>query len=265
METGQRGTTLRDVRDLCEFYGLTDQVQVDRLMDLARGGKEQGWWQSYDLDYFGTYVDLEQAATSISYYQSAAVPGLLQTPAYTRAVHEIALPKLTSERIDQLIEVRVTRQQLLIRDPPLKLWAILDEAVLHRTVGGPHVMKEQLEQLIEVAASRYVTIQVVPFSAGAHPAMESSFNILNFDGPTPSLVYVEGLLGFMYLEKADDIDRYQQVFEHLSVQALRPHESLELISETGKKYTNNGVLVQHDRSSPAYGVTQLIQGRDRPV
>ena len=231
METGQRGATQRDVRDLCEIYEVANQAQRDHMAMLATQGRRQGWWQSFDLDYFGTYVGLEEEATSLSYYQSAAVPGLLQTPAYVRAMHEIAIPKLASERIDQLIKVRVKRQQLLVKDPPLKVRAILDEAVLHRSVGGMHVMKEQLEHLLEVTASRHVTIRVIPFSAGAHPAMESSFNILNFKDPTPSVVYVEGLIGFMYLEKPQDISRYQTVFKHLEVKALSPQESLELISK----------------------------------
>lgn len=241
METGQRGATLRDVRDLCDIYGVTDMAQRDHMARLATEGKQQGWWQGFELDYFSTYVGLEEEATSLRYYQSAAVPGLLQTQAYTRAMHEIVRPKLAAERIDRMIEVRLKRQQLLVRDPPLRVWAILDEAVLHRHVGGASVMKDQLRRLAEVAMLPHVTIQVIPFSAGAHPAMESTFNILDFQPPTPSVVYVEGLAGFMYLERPQDISRYQLVFEHLSTQALAPRESIELISETGGKYADIGL------------------------
>lgn len=249
METGQRGATLRDVRDLCEIYGVTDQARRDHMARLATEGKQQGWWQGFELDYFGTYVGLEEEATSLSCYQSAAVPGLLQTSAYTRAMHEIALPELSPERIDRMIEVRLKRQQLLVRDPPLKVWAILDEAVLHRLVGGASVMKDQLERLVEAATLQHVTIQVIPFSAGAHPAMESTFNILDFQEPVPSVVYVEGLAGFMYLERPQDISRYQIVFEHLSAQALSPRESVELISKIGEKYGDTELLVMRDASN----------------
>jgi transcriptional regulator with XRE-family HTH domain len=230
METGQRAATLRDVRDLCLLYGVP-KAQRDHMAMLATQGRQQGWWQGFDLDYFGTYVGLEAEATRLRYYQSAAVPGLLQTSAYARAMHEIAVPKLASGRIDRMIEVRLKRQQRLVTDPPLKLWAMLDEAVLHRDVGGAAVMKEQLERLTKVGMSQHVTIQVIPFSAGAHPAMESTFNILDFEEPAPSVVYVEGLVGFMYLEKPQDIGRYEEVFEHLVDQALSPQETLDLISK----------------------------------
>jgi transcriptional regulator with XRE-family HTH domain len=246
METGQRGATLRDVRDLCDIYGVTDPAQREHMTKLATEGRQQAWWQGFELDYFSTYVGLEEEATSLRYYQSAAVPGLLQTPAYARAMHEAAIPELTSERIGRMIEVRLKRQQLLVRDPPLNLWAVLDEAVLHRHVGGMPVMRDQLERLAEVAALPHVTIQVIPFSAGAHPAMESTFNILGFDPPATSVVYIEGLAGFMYQERPQDISRYEVVFEHLCTQALSPQESVELISEIGAKYGDTALLAVRD-------------------
>jgi transcriptional regulator with XRE-family HTH domain len=236
METGNRGATARDIRDLCRIYGVTDPAQQGRLTRLAAAGKRQGWWQGYELDYFATYVGLEEEAVALSYYQSSVVPGLLQTPAYVRAIHEITVPPISGERIDQLIEVRLTRQKLLTRDPPLQLTVVLDEAALHRQVGGPAVMKEQLERLVDLATWPNVTIQVIPFTAGAHAALESTFNILDFEAPAPSLVYVEGLVGFMYLERPQDLARYRGVFDQLRAKALTPQESVELISTTGVKY-----------------------------
>lgn len=236
METGQRGATARDIRDLCQIYGVTDPGQRSRLTRLAAEGKRQGWWQGYDLDYFATYVGLEEEATALSYYQSSVVPGLLQTPSYARAIHESFAPPLSPERIDQLIEVRLTRQKLLTRTPPLRLSVILDEAALHRQVGGPAVMKEQLERLAGIATWPNVTIRVIPFAAGAHAALESTFNILDFEDPAPSLVYVEGLIGFMYLERPQDLARYRGVFDQLHAKALTPQESIGLVSVTGAKY-----------------------------
>jgi hypothetical protein len=237
METGQRGATLRDVRDLCRIYAVADPAQVSHLMELVREGKQQAWWQSHELDYFATYVGLEQAATSLAYYQSSIVPGLLQTVGYARAMYEGGLPaEFTAERADELIEVRLRRQQVLEREPPLELGAVFDEAVLHREVGGPTVMAGQLQHLIEVAKLPKVTLQVIPYGVGAHPAMDSMFTIVEFGGVAPSVVYVEGLMGWLYIERKHEVIRYKQVLEHLRNIALDPRETIELISEIGAQY-----------------------------
>jgi transcriptional regulator with XRE-family HTH domain len=242
METGHGIATPRDIRDLCDLYGITDQAERDRMMQLSHESKQQGWWQGYDLDYFATYVGLEAEAVGIKYYQSAIVPGLVQTPDYARAMHEVSVPKIASERIDQLIEVRLKRQQILSRDPAVRLEVVLDEAVLHRLVGGPMVMRGQLGRLVEVSKQPNVTIQIIPYTAGAHPAMDSVFNILEFADPVPSVVYVEGLVGWIYVERPQDIDRYQQVFEHLRTVALSPQESIELLVRIGAGNNNSAIL-----------------------
>jgi transcriptional regulator with XRE-family HTH domain len=242
METGQRGATLRDVRDLCAIYGLTGKDQVDHLMDLAREGKRQGWWQSYDLDY-ATYVGLEEAAATLRYYQSALVPGILQTPDYARAVHEAGVQEYAPGRIDEHVDVRMRRQRLLTQDPPLEVSVVLDEAVLHRRVGGPAVMAEQLGHLAEAAKLLSVTIQVIPFTAGAHPAMDSMFDILEFrESALPSVVYVEGLMGWLYIERSQDISRYVKVFQLLRATALAPKESIRLITEAQAKHNSAALL-----------------------
>ena len=236
METGQRGATLRDVRDLCQIYGLTDVTRVEYLMGLVREAKQQAWWQSYDLDY-ATYVGLEQAATTLCYYQSTIVPGLLQTVGYARAMHKGSMPaEFTQERADELIEVRMRRQQVITRDPPLQLRVVLDEAVLHRVVGGPDVMAGQLRHFNTIAKRPNVTLQVIPFSIGAHPAMENMFNILEFDDVAPHVVYVEGLMGWLFLERENDVRRYARVFKYLCEVALDPKDTIELISEVGARY-----------------------------
>ena len=246
METGHRGATARDVRDLCDFYGVDDPAERARIARLAAEGKQQGWWQSYELDYFAMYVGLEQDATAIRSFKSTTVPGLLQTAGYARAMHESGVPEFSPERIDQLIQVRLTRQQSLTKDPPLQLWAVLDEPVLHRLVGGYHVMRDQLQRIVEAAQSPNVTIQIIPFSAGAHPAMESSFDILEFGTVTRSLVYVEGLAGNMYLERPEDLQRYKQVFERLRNRALSPQESIELMAEMATRYHHAVVPAGYD-------------------
>lgn len=235
METGQRGATARDIRDLCDLYGVTEPEERSRLAILAAEGKVQGWWQSYELDYFATYVGLEEAATAIRQYQSTVVPGLLQTPEYARAVAEVL--EVSPSRVEELVEVKVRRQRLLVAKSSVPLSVIIDEAVLHRLVGGLQVMQDQLRHLIDVAEGSSVIVQVVPYDVGAHPAMESTFSILDFGEPVPSVVYVEGLVGFLYLERPQDIARYDKVFDRLCHIALSPQESIELIAKVGAAHS----------------------------
>jgi transcriptional regulator with XRE-family HTH domain len=235
METGQRGATLRDVRDLAGIYGLADPAKVENLMNLARAGREQGWWQGYNLD-FATYVGLEEAAISLTFYMPMLIPGLLQTPGYVRALHEADIHNYTAERVEEAVEVRLKRQQILTRDPPLQLSVVLDEAVLHRAVGGSAVMGEQLDHLITAGKLPNVTICVIPFGVGAHPAMDSLFEILDFGDTAPQVVYVEGLMGYIYLDRAQDVSRYAQVFDRLRALALTPEESAGLIAKIRAQY-----------------------------
>ncbi len=206
------------------------------MTKLAREGKEQGWWQSYDLDTFSTYVGLEAEAVGVRYYQSSIVPGLLQTADYAKAMIQVWMPKYTDERVAERLEVKLKRQRVLEHDPPLRVWALLDEAVLHRVVGGPSVMAEQLDKLTELSTMPNIKIQVIAYGAGAHVAMGSIFNILDYTGSAPSVVYGEGLVGWIYLERQQDIDRYQNVFQQLLTQALSPQESIELIANISEYY-----------------------------
>ena len=236
METGHGAATPRDIRDLCNLYDVTDQAERDRLMTLAREGKGQGWWQPYDLTY-ATYVGLEAEAVAISDFQSSVVPGLLQTADYARAGHEATMPRLGNEQIELQIQAKLTRQSLLTQANPLTFRAVMDEAVLRRVVGGPQVMGKQLDRLIEVARLPNVTLQIIPFTVGSHPGLESNFNILELPKPTPSIVFVEGLVGSMYLERAEDLKRYQEVFERLQTVALSPKDTINAIA---KIWTQSG-------------------------
>ena len=236
IETGHGVATPRDIRDLCELYEVTGEAERERLMSLAREGKQPGWWQSYELNQFADYVGLEAAAVSIRRYQSTVIPGLLQTRDYARIVHEVMIPKLTRERIDEFVEVRMTRQRLLTQNPAPRFWVVLDEAVLHRMVGGRQVMSAQLDRLIEVTDLPNVTMQIIPYEAGAHPAMDSTFSMLDFDGSVPSVVYVEGLVGWIYVDSPQDLARYQQVFECLCAMALTPQASVELVARVGAQH-----------------------------
>jgi transcriptional regulator with XRE-family HTH domain len=235
METGQRGATLRDIRDLCDLYGVADVNERDRLMDLAREGKQPGWWQSFGLPYT-TYVGLEQAAISIKIFHSTIVHGLLQTGPYTRAIHEVGILRLPDDVIEERVRERIARQQRITGANPPAVHVIMDEAVLLRPVGGPSAMREQLDQIVAAAAYPNVTVQVLPFKIGAHPAMESDFTMLSFDNQTPTIIYVEGLSGFMFLERASDVERYQRVFEILCNMALNPQDSVNAIAKVRDTY-----------------------------
>lgn len=245
METGQRGAKPRDIRDLCNLYGVTDEDERERLMYLARQAKRPGWWQGYELDYFATYVGLEEEALGIREYQSSSIPGLLQTEGYARAMAQTlvcdASPAVydaspSPERVEELVEVKMRRQRLLAKDPALQLSVVIDEAVLHRAVGGPGGMTVQLDHLAEASEFNNVTIQVIPYSIGAHAAMDSNFTALKFASGIPSLVYVEGLIGYVYLERPQDITRYDRVFDHLCNTALNPQESIALIAQVGAEH-----------------------------
>jgi len=237
METGHRGVSPRDIRDLCELYGVNDQGERERLADLAQEGKAPGWWQPFDLDpLYATFVGLESEALSISEYGAGVFPGLLQTPDYARALHEAIVPRLSPDEIAQRVEVRMIRQQVLARPDPPQFTVIVDEAVLHRAVGHPAVMRDQLERVIEAASLPNVTIRVLPYEAGAHAALDSMFIILEFSAPVPGVIYVNGLVGQIYLEREQDVQRYRQVFDQLRALSLDPEDSIDLISEALRTY-----------------------------
>lgn len=237
LETGQRGASPRDIRDLCEIYGVEEAARREYLAALAREGRDQAWWQPFDLPY-ATYVGLEAAAIQISDYEPGVFPALLQTPAFARAVHEGALPRLSPEVIGQRIESRRLRQEVLNRGEPPHLKAVIDEAVLHRPVGGPAVMREQLQVVAEAADLPYVDVRILPFKAGVHPALNSTFVILEFVAPVPGVVYVHGLVGQIYLERKQDFHRYKEVFERLWELSLSAQESKALLTKSRNGYGN---------------------------
>jgi hypothetical protein len=181
-------------------------------------------------------VGLETSAASVADYKSDVINGLLQTERYARAILEVTLPDPTEAKIAQNIESRLVRQRLLIDDPPLSLWAVIHEAAVRTHIGGPDVMREQLESLVERAAQPNVDLQLLPFTAGAHPALNSTFTILRFREDVPDVVYVEGLLGEHYLEARSDLERYRRVFDQLRAMALSPKDSVAQIGAIAKAF-----------------------------
>ena len=235
METGRRGATPRDIRDLCDLYDVSDAQERERLLTLARRGRQQGWWQSLSLPY-KTFVGLEQEATSMTIYHSAVVPGLLQISDYTRGIQEKGVPQLSAEEVEERVEERATRQELLTRENPPQVEVFLDQAVMHRPIGGPRVIRKQLDSLLAAARLPNVKVQILPYEVGSHPALESNFIILAFDGEAPTVVYVEGLVGRLYVERPPEIERYLQVSEVLRGLALSPKDSAVLLENVRDTY-----------------------------
>ena len=237
LETGARGVNMRDIRDLCNVYEVSD-AEREHLMRLARQSREDSWFQHYDLQH-PTYIGLEASAASIADYKSDVINGLLQTERYARAILEATLPDPTEDKIAQNVESRRVRQRLLTDEPPLGLWAVIHEAALRTYIGGPDVMREQLETLVERAAQPNVDLQLLPFTAGAHPAIHSPFTLLHFREEVPDVVYVEGLLGEHYLEARADIERYRRVFDQLRAMALSPKDSAAQIAAIAKTFVDD--------------------------
>ncbi|MFC4001066.1 helix-turn-helix domain-containing protein [Prauserella oleivorans] len=236
IETGNVGVTPRDARDLLELYGVRGDEQ-EALVQLAREARRRGWWHAYNEVFTGTFVGLEADASSLRAYQALLVPGLLQTRRYAHAVIRAMRPDATESEIERRVAARMERQALL-RDPhPPEYWAVVDEAVLHRAVGGPEVMAEQLWRLLEVAELPHATIQVVPFSGGAHPGMEGPFLILGFpEQADQDVVYVDSTNGGLYLEDDADVRRYALMFDHLRAAAAKPDDSLTMIEAAARRF-----------------------------
>ncbi|MFC1420588.1 helix-turn-helix domain-containing protein [Streptacidiphilus cavernicola] len=234
MELGRVSFKERDVTDLLSLYGVDDETERSALVNLVREANQAGWWHSFGdamPNWFQTYVGLEEAAALIRTYQVQFIPGLLQTEEYARAIMLLNRPNLDSGEVDRRINVRTRRQKLLADGNGPRLWAVVDEAALRRPVGGPAVMKLQVQRLIDAAEMPNVVVQVMPFRFGGHAAESGAFTILRFpEQDLPDVVYLEQLTSALYLDKRDDVDQYIQVMERLSVDSLTPEGSVELLS-----------------------------------
>ena len=235
MELGRVGFKERDVSDLLKFYGLQDDRERERLLELAKAANNPGWWNRYgDVmpTWFDSYVGLEVAANLIRTYEVLFVPGLLQTEAYARAVVQLGKAHLPTEEINQRVDLRVTRQQILTRPRPIRLWAIIDEAVLRRPIGGRETMYEQIEHLIHMARQPNVTLQVMPFTHTGYPGTGGAFSILRFpEGDLPDVVYIEHVTSALYLDKLEDLDEYAAIMDALSLAAAPVTETQAILAD----------------------------------
>ncbi|MGA5026839.1 helix-turn-helix domain-containing protein [Streptomyces griseoincarnatus] len=216
---------------LCREYGATD-AEREAVVRLAKDAKQQGWWSSFAdsiPESMNLLLTLEDEAVREDHFSCVYVPGLLQTRAYSTALQKANEIKLAPAEIERLVDIRMKRQEILTRPSPPQLWAILDESVLRRVVGSPETMKEQLGRLLEANESPHITLQVLPFSKGAHSAALGSFVILGGSESALDVVYVDFHTGSLFLEKEEELQRYRVAFEYLRAQALDMEASSSLI------------------------------------
>jgi hypothetical protein len=232
LENGRTAFKERDVRDLLTLYGVHEDEEREEFLELVRQANAPGWWHRYSdvlPTWFQTYIGLEQAAKQLRTYENQFVPGLLQTPEYARAVVSFGR---YGDDIDRRVDMRMQRQQVLAGRNPLTLWAILDEAVVHRMVGGRQILRDQIQHLIDMAGLPNVTIQVLRYSAGTPAAAGGAFSILRFPRPElADVVYIEQLTSALYVDREHDLAMYRKIIDDLSVQAESPDRTKKFLAD----------------------------------
>jgi len=238
LETGTRRPSLRDVRDLCGIYEVDASTSAE-LMSLAKEARAAGWWTQYDDLNLDPLIGLEDAAATITCYSMFYMPGLLQTREYAQGIISIVAPKMDPHVVQQRVDARLRRQQLLSRDSRPRYNVLLDENVIRRGVGNPELIAAQLEKVLETINAGRAVVQVIPFSAGAYATADGYFVLLEFEGRADlwPVVYIEGLAGNQYLDRKGDIARYRECIDYLKARALSPQESESLIAKARADYT----------------------------
>lgn len=236
IETARARPQLRTLAALLDRYEV-DGDEREQLTDLCRDAGKQGWLRPYHSELpeeYTAYISFEDEAQGVRNYESLFVPGLLQTEDYARAVIRGVLPAATEDEVEDRVRARMDRQGVLTKPSPVKLWAVIDEAALHRVVGGDDIMCGQLDRLVQAAKAPNITLQVIPFSAGAHPGMPGQFITLDFADPTDTdLIYIDSMAGDLFLESDEDVARYRDVFDNLVAIALSPRKSASFVAEIG--------------------------------
>jgi hypothetical protein len=239
MERAEGGLKLHNVKGLLLAYGITDVREIDSFLALARDANTPGWWHSYtDVlpSWFRTFVGLEEAATLIRGYEPHCVPGLLQTPDYARALTVAGFPSAPPEEIDRRVRLRLGRQALLTRPEPPRLWVVMDETALRRPAGGPAVMRAQLDRLVNATQQPGITLQVLPFAVGPHPAMHGLFYVFRFPGQDlPDVVYGENMTSAFYLDKPGDATSYLHALDRICAQATPAARTVDTLRTIRKE------------------------------
>jgi transcriptional regulator with XRE-family HTH domain len=239
MEKAQVGLKVPYVEKLLRLYGVDEQGEIDAFIGLAREANRPGWWHRYrDVlpGWFSAFVSLEAEAEQIRAYEPHYVPGLLQTEGYASGVLRAGMPQAPPDEIDRLVALRLDRQELLARKEPPLLWVVMDETVLRRPVSSRQVMRAQLDKLIQAAAQPQVQLQVMPFSAGLHPAMYGPFHLFRF--PVLELSDVacaESLVGAAYFDQRDDVSAFREALDRMCAQAAPVHRTEAILSALRKE------------------------------
>lgn len=226
------------VEALCKAYAASE-TETEAAVALAKSARVQSWWKTYGdavPAHMSPLLTLESDAAEEWHWATTYVPGILQTRAYAEAVHRAGDMRASEEEIARMVDVRMQRQEILKRESPPHLWVIMDEAVLRREVGGPDVMAEQMQHLHGCGRLPHVTLQVLPFSAGAHSADPTPFVIIRGATPDLDVVHISNLTGALYLEKPVELDRHRVAFEYLRSQARDPAAAGEMIAAAGEEY-----------------------------
>ncbi|WP_431042990.1 helix-turn-helix domain-containing protein [Streptomyces sp. P1-3] len=233
MELGRVSFKARDIEDLLTLYGVVDEAERAALLGLAREANVTGWWHSYgDVlpGWFQTYVGLEGAASHIACYEVQFVHGLLQTEGYAHAVVTRGQPTACDSEVERRVALRLERQKLLVSERAPEFHVVIDEAALRRPYGGPQVMRNQLQHIIDVSEQSNVTLQVMPFEFGGHAGESGAFTLLRFpESDLPDVVYLEQLTSALYLDKRDEVAQYGRVLDRLSADGLAPAKSRDLL------------------------------------
>ncbi|MEU3509565.1 helix-turn-helix transcriptional regulator [Streptomyces longwoodensis] len=222
---------------LCREYGASDDVR-QALVELAKSAKVQGWWRSLAdqiPESMNLMLTLEDEVVREDHYACMYIPGLLQTRPYAEAVHRASEMQCSEREVQHMVDIRMKRQELLVRDEPPHIWCVIDEAAIRRQVGGKAVMKEQLAHLLAMAERPHVTVQLLPFAKGAHAAAVGSFVVLRGPAPDLDVVYVDLLGGGVFMEKKPELERYRLAFQYLSAQALDFESSARLIQRVSEE------------------------------
>lgn len=238
IETARVRPQQRTLSTLLHLYEVAEP-QRGELLALSQGASVQGWLRPYHSELpeeYTAYISFEAEARAVRNYESLFIPGLLQTEDYARAVIKGVLPMASTRETEQRVRARVERQVVLAKDEPLHLWVIMDEAAVRRMVGGPKIMREQLLRLTAVAAEPHMTLQVIPFSAGAHAGMPGSFVLMSFpDVEEPEVIYIDSMAGDLFLEAEVDVRRYGTMFDNLRAVALSPDDTSGLIAKLAEE------------------------------
>ncbi|MBR7672852.1 helix-turn-helix domain-containing protein [Streptomyces sp. NPDC054796] len=239
MEKAEVGLKVPYVEKLLSTYGVSGQDEIDEFIALARQANQPGWWHRYrDVvpEWFSAFVSLESESHVIRAYEPHYVPGLLQTEGYARAVLRAGMPQAPEEEIRRQVALRLERQTVLRREEPPMLWVVMDETVLRRSIGGPEVMREQIDYLIEASEQPHIRLQIMPFSVGPHPAMYGPFHLFRFPiEELPDFACSESLVGAVYFDQRDDVSSFLEALDRMCAQAAPVARTEAILSAMRKE------------------------------